>query len=140
MKYIFLILCLTIPLMGCQINTDSLTDTSDASWEGVYMGYRTQTIGQTKATDSTQIVLEVERIAPDKMRIRQTSPNVFDYHVTMKSNHFVYSRGLGESTCGVVDITGEGYFRNNSLYLLETSECLNKNILTNSYTRLRAKK
>jgi|GEM_PF-1407863 hypothetical protein len=78
----------------------------------------------------------------NEIRIQQISPNEFQYLVAMKDNHFTYSTGLGESTCGVVEITSKGYFQSNALHLLETEECVNKNTSTNppSYIKLRAKK
>lgn len=142
MKYFVFTFWIITTLIACKNSADESMVVKHTSLEGQYSGYRSQTIGNAKASDSTKITLEVTSISPNEIRIQQISPNEFQYLVTMRENHFTYNKGVGETPCGAVMISGEGHFKNNALTLLETSKCLNTQALSSpaSYIRLRAKK
>lgn len=142
MKPTILLILLSIFLLISCTKTENSTPTAlhSASIEGTYTGYRSQQSGQKAATDSTKITLKVTRLSANRVEILQTSPNEFKYTVTMQDNHFTYDLGITEAACGAARIAGEGTFKNNELYLLETLECTRTLSAAKTFTHLRASK
>ncbi|MPR32941.1 hypothetical protein [Salmonirosea aquatica] len=142
MKF-FVPLCVIIffTLVSCIKKENSASMIPDAdSIEGTYSGYRSQQIGQQVAKDSTRIILEVKRLPSGQVQILQTSPNEFKYLVTMQNNRFTYDLGITEAACGVAKIQGEGSFKDNKLFLLETLECTRSLAAAKTFVQLRATK
>ncbi|GAB2798960.1 hypothetical protein GCM10027275_50890 [Rhabdobacter roseus] len=110
------------------------------SLEGTYVGYRSSSLASKAATDSVQVTLTVSQLAPGQFRILQTSPNEFEYIVTMRDDQFTYDKGLGEDACGVTKLTGQGYFRHGALYLIETIQCTAALSAPTRYIQFRAQK
>jgi hypothetical protein len=137
-----LLLILAVPLLfSCKQGTESEPAARKiSSFEGTYVGYRSRSIAQEKALDSIKVTLEVTRTGANQIQILQTSPNEFRYLVSIKGNLFSYDRGLTESECGASAITGEGYFREKELYLIETLSCTRQVAQSKSFIHLRAVK
>ena len=133
------ILIIFLLLVSCinKENSASLNTTADEI-EGTYSGYRSKRIGQQAATDSTKVLLKVSRLPSGKVEILQTSPNEFKYVVTMKDLGFSYNLGITEAACGAASIEGEGHFKGNRLYLLETLECTRNPGAAKTFTQLHA--
>lgn len=108
--------------------------------EGIYEGYRSNFSELETPSDSTRIKLKVTQKASGKVEILQIAPNEFKYVVNLKNGKFTYDLGLGEAACGVTHISGEGYFKNDGLYLREKSECKNAKSAGAHFIQLRAQK
>ncbi len=138
LSHLLLPVCL---LLACNQSTDpNDTSISLGPIEGTYEGYRSSFTSQAPPSDSIAIELKVSRKAGGKLEILQTSPNVFKYLVDAKDGRFTYDLGLGEAACGVTRITGEGYVKDDRLYLREKSECRNAQSAGVAFIQLRATK
>ncbi|WP_207504795.1 hypothetical protein [Telluribacter humicola] len=94
---------------------------------GEYQGVKIFTnANQTKATrsDSVQVSLTIGKQTGSNFTINGLMPS--GQGVTAQvgnQNGFNYDRGQGIDQCGVTSMTGEGYFRGDSLFITETIRC-----------------
>ena len=133
--FFLLLLCL-----ACKKEEEAPSAPSLDTHAGTYEGYRSSSLATKAATDSVRVTLLVSPVGPNQVRILQTAPNEFEYLVTMQNEHFTYDKGLGEDACGATKLTGQGYFRNGSLYLIETIECMAARNAPTRYIQFRAHK
>ena len=102
--------------------TDNELINSDIT--GSYEGYKTFNKSQT---DSVAVSLKVEKNSELKYTITELRPFVHYFGIDVTGLNFTYDRGSGEDDCGATRLTGNGYFKERSLYIIETTKCVKAN-------------
>lgn len=121
-RYLFFLSLLTL-----QCNSRKEETPPEASYFGRYTGVRTfYRVEQGHSTEiaTTDVELIISRISDDHFDIRGIATAGPSVTATFQlSPAFTYDRGTGLSDCGLILMTGEGYFRNDSLFITDRSQC-----------------
>ena len=95
--------------------------------DGTYRGVKVSSSPkQTKATssDTVQVSLTIGKPTGSRFTITGIVPTAQVVTAQVgNQNGFSYDRGQGIDQCGVTSMTGEGYFRGDSLFITETIRC-----------------
>lgn len=91
---------------------------------GSYEGYKTFNKSQT---DSIAVSIKVEKNTETKYTVTETRPFAHYFSIDLTGLNFTYDRGTGEDDCGATKMTGNGYFKDRSLYFIETNDCIKAN-------------
>jgi hypothetical protein len=106
--------------------------TVEKNIEGEYEGIRTffqVNNGQTTSLASARVSLTISKNTSSGIDIKGMSSVDQTVNALLHtSSSFSYNRGKGLSDCGVTDMTGEGYFSNDSLFITDYIQCASQEL------------
>lgn len=118
---------LFLSLLTLQCNSRKEETPPATGYDGRYTGIRTfYRVEQGHSTEiaATDVELIISRISDDHFDIRGIAAAGPAVTATFqRSPAFTYDRGTGLSDCGLILMTGEGHFRNDSLFITDRSRC-----------------
>ncbi|HEV7348851.1 hypothetical protein [Telluribacter sp.] len=99
------------------------SDSMDGKYRGIKIFSNSQQ-GNSAPGDTVKVSLTITKQTNSSFGIKGIVPTEQIVTAQLGSqNRFSYDRGVGEDQCGLTTMTGEGYFRGDSLYITETIQC-----------------
>lgn len=111
---------------NCKSDKDQTTPEEDNNLagkelHGSYEGYKTL---NKSLTDSVAVSIKVEKNSDTQYTVTEITPFPHYFGIQLTGLNFTYDRGTGEDDCGATRMTGSGYFKNRSMYIIETTKCI----------------